>query len=191
MPVLALADATVSTSSPPYTRARARAGTPSFSKLTFYRMDTLTEDEAIMTIRNLLKNKGAYVPSIGSDASVRHVLDQLGLDDAGALVVTDDEERILGIISERDIVRALKAQGLSTLDQPARTLMSNVVRTCDINEPLSRVLELMDKHQFRHVPITSNNRLCGIIHILDVVKYRLGEIKAEADALKAYVAGTA
>lgn len=189
MPALALAHAPVVASPPPYVRGRARTLTPLSSKLTFYRMGTMTREEALMTIRNLLKSKGSYVPSIGSDATVRHVLDQLDLDDAGALVVTDDEEKILGIISERDIVRALKTQGLSALDQPARTLMSNVVRTCDINEPISRVLELMDKHQFRHVPITSNNQLCGIIHMLDVVKYRLGEIKAEADALKAYVAG--
>lgn len=189
MPVLALADAPAI--APPFPCVRGRAATPLPSRLTFYRMGTMTKEEALMTIRNLLKSKGSYVPSIGSNATVRHVLEQLDLDDAGALVVTDDEEKILGIISERDIVRALKSQGLSALDQPARALMSNVVRTCDINEPISRVLELMDEHQFRHVPITSNNRLCGIIHMLDVVKYRLGEIKAEADALKAYVAGAA
>ena len=69
--------------------------------------------------------------------------------------------------------------------------MSNVVRTCDVNEPLSNVLELMDKHQFRHVPIKDGNRLCGIINMLDVVKYRLGEIRSEAEALKAYVTGSA
>jgi CBS domain-containing protein len=189
MPVLALADAPTIASPLPY--ARARPATPLSARLTFYRMGTMTQEEALMTIRHLLKSKGSYVPSIGSDATVRHVLEQLDLDDAGALVVTDDEEKILGIISERDVVRALKTQGLSALDQPARALMPNVVRTCDINEPISRVLELMDKHQFRHVPITSNNRLCGIIHMLDVVKYRLGEIRAEADALKAYAAGVA
>ncbi len=184
--MLALADAPVF--APPLPCFRARAGTPLAPRLTFYRIHAMTQEEALMTIRNLLKSKGSYVPSIGSDATVRHVLEQLDLDDAGALVVTDDEEKILGIISERDIVRALKTQGLGAFDQPARTLMSNVVHTCDIDEPLSRVLELMDEHQFRHVPITSNSRLCGIIHMLDVVKHRLVEIKAEADALKTYVA---
>jgi CBS domain-containing protein len=143
-----------------------------------------------MTIRRLLKNKGSYVPSIRSDASVRDVLDQLDLDNAGALVVTDDDENILGLISERDIVRGLQKDGIATIEAPVRSLMSNVVHTCDINEPLSNVLELMDKHQFRHVPIKDGHRLCGIINMLDVVKYRLHEIQNEADALKAYVAGS-
>ena len=189
MPVLALAD--VSVVPPQAVCAAARAAGPLTTKLTFYRTPKTTLEEASMTIRNLLKGKGPYVPSIRSNATVRQVLERLDLDDAGALVVTDDDEKILGIISERDIVRALKTQGLEAIDRPARALMSNVVYTCDIDAPLSNVLELMDKHQFRHVPITSNNRLCGIIHMLDVVKYHLNEIKAEADALKAYVTGAA
>jgi CBS domain-containing protein len=142
-----------------------------------------------MTIRRLLKDKGAYVPSIRSDATVRDVLDKLDLDNAGALVVTDDDERILGLVSERDIVRGLQKDGIATIDAPVRGLMSNVVYTCDIHEPLSNVLELMDKHQFRHVPIKDGHRLCGIINMLDVVKYRLNELQGEAEALKAYVSG--
>lgn len=144
-----------------------------------------------MTIRHLLQNKGSYVPSIRSDASIREVLDKLDLDNAGALVVTDDDENIVGLISERDIVRGLQKEGITTVDAPVRRLMSNVVYTCDVNDPLSNVLELMDKHQFRHVPIRDGQRLCGIINMLDVVKYRLREIQREADALKAYVTGSA
>lgn len=143
-----------------------------------------------MTIRQLLKNKGTYVPSIRSNASVRDVLDKLDLDDVGALVVTDDDENIVGLISERDIVRGLQKDGIATIDASVRRLMSNVVYTCDINDPLSNVLELMDKHQFRHVPIRDGQRLCGIINMLDVVKYRLQEIQHEAEALKAYVDGS-
>lgn len=144
-----------------------------------------------MTIKRLLKNKGAYVPSIPSQATVREVIKKLDLDNAGALVVTDDDQRILGLISERDIVRALQLQGTAAVDMPVRQLMSTVVHSCDVDEPLSNVLELMDHHQIRHVPITAGGNLCGIINMLDVVKYRLEEIRAEADALKAYVAGYA
>jgi CBS domain-containing protein len=144
-----------------------------------------------MTIQRLLKNKGAYVPSIPSQATVREVIKQLDLDDAGALVVTDDDQRILGLISERDIVRALQLHGTAAVDMPVRQLMSTVVHSCDVGEPLSNVLELMDHHQIRHVPITAGGNLCGIINMLDVVKYRLEEIRTEADALKAYVAGRA
>jgi signal-transduction protein with cAMP-binding, CBS, and nucleotidyltransferase domain len=69
--------------------------------------------------------------------------------------------------------------------------MTHKVVTCDIDEPLSSILQLMDAHQIRHVPITRDGLLCGIINILDVIKYRLGEIDAEARALKAYVSGRA
>lgn len=142
-----------------------------------------------MTVRRLLDGKGTFVPSIRSNTRLCDVVDQLELDDAGALVVTDDDKRILGLISERDIVRGLKSFGRDVLDKPVRDLMSSNVITCDIGEPLSQVLELMDQHQIRHVPITQHGNLCGIINMLDVAKYRLGELQFEAEALKAYVAG--
>ena len=67
--------------------------------------------------------------------------------------------------------------------------MTRKVVSCDIREPLIKIYELMDNHQIRHVPITENGRLCGIINILDVIKYRLAEIQEEAEALKDYIAG--
>jgi CBS domain-containing protein len=144
-----------------------------------------------MTIKQVLKSKGAYVPSIPSNATIREVIDKLDLDDAGALVVTDDDRKVLGLISERDIVRALKSHGIEAIDLTVGHLMSRVVHVCDVNEALSNVLELMDRHQIRHVPITAEGHLCGIINMLDVARYRLEEIRQEADALKAYVAGAA
>lgn len=144
-----------------------------------------------MTVSRLLDGKGDFVPSIRSDTKLCDVVEQLEVDDAGALVVTDDNREILGLISERDIVRGLKTFGRDVLDKPVRSLMKTDVITCDIAQPLSRVLELMDRHQIRHVPITGNGVLCGIITMLDVVKYRLGELQSEAEALKAYVSGRA
>lgn len=144
-----------------------------------------------MTVRRLLNEKGSFVPSIRSNARLSDVVDQLELDDAGALVVTDDDKNILGLISERDIVRGMKTYGRDVLDRPISSLMSSNVITCDIGEPLSRVLELMNEHQIRHVPITRSGELCGIITMLDVVKYRLAELESEANALKAYVSGQA
>ncbi len=176
---------------PPTAVNRSRVAAPLTPKLMLYREPKYFGGEVCMTIRRLLKDKGSYVPSIRSDATVRDVLEKLDLDDVGALVVTDDEENILGLISERDIVRGLKKDGIGTIDQPVRKLMSNVVYACDVSEPLNKVLELMDKHQFRHVPIKDGHRLCGIINMLDVVKYRLNEVRSEAEALKAYVSGSA
>lgn len=175
---------------PPTALVRHAAASPAVPEFRFYREPRWLRGNVCMTIRQLLQNKGLYVPSIRSDASVREVLDKLDLDNAGALVVTDDNESIVGLISERDIVRGLQKDGIAAVDAPARRLMSNIVYTCDIKDPLSNVLELMDKHQFRHVPIRDGKRLCGIINMLDVVKYRLQEIEREADAIKAYTLGT-
>jgi CBS domain-containing protein len=86
-------------------------------------------------------------------------------------------------------VRGLQAHGRDVVDKPVGDLMTRKVVTCDIGEPLSSVLELMGRHQIHHVPIVRNGSLYGIINMLDVVKYRLAEIDAEAKALQDYVAG--
>jgi CBS domain-containing protein len=144
-----------------------------------------------MTVRKLLDGKGRFVSSIGSDVRVQDVVDQLETDDVAALVVTDDNESILGIISGRDIVRGVRQFGPDVANRPVGELMTRKVITCDIGEPLEKILNLMDTHQIRHVPIIDGGNLCGIINMLDVVKYRLKEIQTEAEALKEYVAGNA
>jgi CBS domain-containing protein len=143
-----------------------------------------------MSVARLIAGKGSFVPVIGSDSRLQDVIDKLDVEDAGALVVTDDNRNILGIITERDIARGLKVHGPGVVDRPVRSLMTSPVITCDIGEPIERVLELMDTHQIHYVPITNDGALCGIINILDLVKYRLAEIQSEAEALKAYVAGS-
>ena len=143
-----------------------------------------------MTVRRLLAGKPGDVSVIPPDARVRDVINQLEADDVSALVVSDDGTNILGIISAGDIVRGLKIFGRDVGDRPLGDLMTRNVISCDIGEPMSRIYELMDLHQIRHVPITQNGELCGIISMLDVVKYRLDEIKAEAEAMKDYIVGS-
>ncbi len=144
-----------------------------------------------MTVRLLLKHKGAFVPVIRSDLTLKDVIDQLQIDEAGALVVTDDNQKILGIITERDIARGLKTHGRDVVDRPLRELMTRDVISIDIAQPITAVLELMNLHKIHYVPVTENGSLAGIINMLDLVKYRLAEIELEANALKAYVAGSA
>lgn len=144
-----------------------------------------------MTVRKLLNSKGRFVSGIGSNVRVQDVVEQLESDDVAALVVTDDKESILGIISGRDVVRGVKQFGPEVANRLVGDLMTRKVVTCDIGEPLEKILNLMDAHQIRHVPITDGGNLCGIINMLDVVKYRLREIQTEAEALKEYVAGSA
>lgn len=144
-----------------------------------------------MTVRRLIDGKGNFVSTIRPDARIDDVIGQLEADDVSALVVTNDNEEILGIISGGDIVRGLKSFGRNVGDKRVNELMTSNVITCDVGEPMSRIYELMDKNQIRHVPITKDGRLCGIINILDVIKYRLDEINQEAAALREYVAGRA
>jgi CBS domain-containing protein len=142
-----------------------------------------------MSVKRLLKSKGSFVPVIRSDLTLSDVIDQLEIDEVGALVVTDDNSNILGIITERDIARGLKCHGRNVVDRPLRELMTTKVISVDIEEPLATVLELMDRHQIHYVPVTERGALRGIINMLDLVKYRLAEIETEANALKAYVSG--
>ncbi len=142
-----------------------------------------------MSVYALLKGKGRFVPIISSDVTIADVIDRLEIDKAGALVVTDDNQNILGLITERDIARGLKTFGRNVVDKPVRELMTQKVVSCDVAQPVESVLRLMDDNQISYVPITMNGQLYGIISILDLVKYRLSEIDAEVKALKAYVAG--
>jgi CBS domain-containing protein len=144
-----------------------------------------------MTVRRLLENKGRFVPIIRSDLKLSDVIDQLALDEAGALIVTDDGATVLGIITERDIARGLKKHGRDVMDKPLRELMTKEVISVDINEPLVAVLQLMHDHQIHYVPVKDRGSLCGIINMLDLVKHRLDESQLEANALRSYICGSA
>lgn len=143
-----------------------------------------------MSIQALLNAKGRFVPIISSNVSIDDVIDKLEIDKVGALVVTDDNQTILGIITERDIARGLKAFGRNVVDKSVGELMTRNVETCDVNQSVEAVLRLMDERQIQYVPITRNGALYGIINMLDLVKYRLSQIDAEAAALRAYVTGS-
>lgn len=142
-----------------------------------------------MSIDALLRSKGRFVPIISSDVTIADVIDKLDVDKAGALVVTDDNLTIVGIITERDIARGLKTYGRDVVDKPVRALMTMHVRTCEVTQNVEDVLRLMDEQQIQYVPITKSGQLYGIINMLDLVKYRLSQIDAEAAALRAYVTG--
>lgn len=143
-----------------------------------------------MSIQALLNAKGRFVPLISSNILISDVIDKLEIDKAGALVVTDDNQTILGIITERDIARGLKTFGRNVVDKPVGELMTRNVQTCDVNQSVEAVVRLMDERQIQYIPITKDGTLYGIINMLDLVKYRLSQIDAEAAALKAYVTGS-
>ena len=143
-----------------------------------------------MSIQTLLNAKGRFVPLISSNVLISDVIDKLEIDKAGALIVTDDDQTILGIITERDIARGLKMFGRNVVDKPVGELMTRDVQTCDLSQSIDAILRLMDERQIQYIPITKDGTLYGIVNMLDLVKYRLSQIDAEAAALKAYVTGS-
>lgn len=144
-----------------------------------------------MTVRKLLGSKGNFVPFVRPDSTIADVVEILEVDDAGALVVTRDERTIEGIITEKDVVRALRMHGPTVMKKSVSEIMTQDVITCEFGQPITSILKLMDEHQVHHVPIIENGELCGIINMLDLVKYRLDQIEFEAQSLKEYVAGRA
>ncbi len=126
------------------------------------------------------------VVTISPDATVRELVALLAEHNVGALVVSDDGERVSGIVSERDVVRRLHADD-AVMDAPVSMIMSEDVRTCTGTDGLTDLMQTMTEHRIRHVPVVADGRLTGIISIGDVVKSRIGELEFERDQLDHYV----
>jgi CBS domain-containing protein len=106
----------------------------------------------------------------------------------GALPVIDGKQPVSGIISERDIVRAVALHGPSALDEPVSRFMTSKVLTCTGQTPINDVMEMMTEQKIRHIPIVEEEKLVGIVSIGDVVKLRLEEVEGEAQAIREYIA---
>jgi CBS domain-containing protein len=140
-----------------------------------------------MTVKTILQNKGGDVVSIEPGATLREAVELLTERRIGALVVTGADRRLVGIISERDIVRTLARHGAAALDLPVTEAMTRKVVTCGLAETVSSVMERMTSGKFRHVPVIERDRLAGIVSIGDVVKFRLEEMERESSALRDYI----
>jgi CBS domain-containing protein len=138
-------------------------------------------------ITSLLQMKGSEVATIAPDLTVEAslaVLAELGI---GALVVSEDGVHIDGIISERDIVRALHRRGVSALGEPVSAVMTTAVHTCAPGESVDSLMALMTDRRIRHVPVVVDGALAGIVSIGDVVKSRIGELEQENTAIIEYI----
>ena len=140
-----------------------------------------------MTVKAILSRKGNEVLTIEPTATLGAAVKMLAHRRIGALVVTGPGRRIAGIISERDIVRALDEKGTAVLDAPVAEVMTRKVVTCAQSETIAEIMERMTAGKFRHVPVLDRGRLAGIISIGDVVKFRLGEMEHESNALREYI----
>jgi CBS domain-containing protein len=142
-----------------------------------------------MTIAAILKHKGNHVSAVAPTATIAEVVKELAARRIGAVLVMDTAEHLLGIVSERDIVASLDANGATTLEMTAGQLMTRAVKTASPRTSVSEAMTMMTAGRFRHLPVVEGGVLLGIISIGDVVKARIMQQEHEVDTLKAYVAG--
>jgi CBS domain-containing protein len=142
------------------------------------------------TVAAILKHKGYQVSTVGPTAHVSDVVAVLAERRIGAVLVMDTAEVMLGIVSERDIVRALAANGAKTLDMTAGQLMTRAVQVARPDTSVDQAMQMMTSGRFRHLPVVDHDTLIGLISIGDVVKARIVHQDAVVESLTAYVSGS-
>jgi CBS domain-containing protein len=141
-----------------------------------------------MTVKAILERKGHDVLTLGPNAKLAEAVGLLAEHRIGALVVTNGDRSIIGILSERDIVRSLASDGAAGLDKSVRDVMTPRVSICHENHTVTEVMEMMTRGRFRHVPVEKDGLLHGIVSIGDVVKRRIEDAEREAEEIKQYIA---
>ena len=139
-----------------------------------------------MTIAAVLKHKGSGIETITAEASLFDVVRRLGEKRIGALPVVD-EGRIVGIVSERDVIYCLREHGREALDWPVGRVMSSPAITVDSETHVLDALALITERRIRHLPVIDDGEIRGIVSIGDLVKHRMDQIEAEAEAMRVYI----
>jgi CBS domain-containing protein len=140
-----------------------------------------------MTVNIILAEKGRQVVTIEPGASLAAAAGLLAEKRIGAALVLGADHRLVGIISERDIVQSLAARGAGALDEPVSQTMTRRVETCNESETVCSIMERMTAGKFRHIPVVDQGRVVGIVSIGDVVKHRLREMEHESAAMRDYI----
>lgn len=143
-----------------------------------------------MIVRNILQYKGAKVVSVRPDATVAEAAKTLFSNRIGAALVMEGEDTIVGIFSERDMVRGMAVHGDQVESMKVADLMSRNVLTCSPNDTLENLMAIMTANRVRHLPVVESGALIGIVTIGDVVKNRLEEATMVVSSLRDYVAGS-
>jgi CBS domain-containing protein len=140
-----------------------------------------------MLISTILQGKGTYVATVRPDATVTELLAVLATNNIGAVVVSEDGSSIVGIVSERDVVRRLKDRGADVLEAPVSSIMTTEVRTSSPDANVDDLRQTMTTHRIRHVPVVADERLVGIVSIGDVVKNAIEALETEKAHLVDYL----
>jgi CBS domain-containing protein len=146
--------------------------------------------EGRMRINDVLRVKGAQVVTVTPDTRVRRLLAVLAEHRIGAVVVSNDGTSVDGIVSERDIVRALAVRGAAVMSEPITAIYTAEVLTVTPQTSVEEVMRMMTEHRMRHTPVVVDGGLRGIVSIGDVVKVRIDELETERAALTDYITGT-
>ena len=141
-----------------------------------------------MTVARILAVKGRDVFTTQPHRTLQETAGLLASRNIGAVVVTGADDSVLGIISERDIVRAVAERGVASLEDAVSRHMTSDVFTATIGASINDIMERMTRSRFRHVPVVENERLAGLVSIGDLVKHRIAEIETEHRALRDYIA---
>ncbi|HEX7135810.1 MAG TPA: CBS domain-containing protein [Iamia sp.] len=140
-----------------------------------------------MHVAGLLRSKGDEVATVAPSATVEVVVAALLEHRVGALVVSEDGRHVDGIVSERDVVRALAEHGSALLDHEVATIMTREVVTCDMSTTVDQLSSLMTEGRYRHVPVVVDGALAGIVSIGDVVKSHIRDLEQEKQTLHEYI----
>jgi CBS domain-containing protein len=140
-----------------------------------------------MTVAHILTEKGSCVVTVQPERTLDEAIHLLAKKSIGALIVTNRTQTLLGIISERDILRALEHQGAAALDAPVSQHMTAEVVTCKRETTNEQIMQMMTEGRFRHIPVCDNGKLVGLVSIGDVVKRRLASLGAEQRAMRDYI----
>jgi CBS domain-containing protein len=139
-----------------------------------------------MSIASILSGKGYEVATIGADATLRDAVVELGSRRIGAMPVLDGEA-VIGILSERDIIYCLQTHGAESLERRVGDVMSRPAITVEPSTRILTALAMMTQRRIRHLPVVDSGKLAGIVSIGDLVKYRIEQIEAEAEAMRTYI----
>ncbi len=140
-----------------------------------------------MRISEVLRRKGDSVTTLSPETDVAALLELMTEEGIGAVVVSPDGERVAGIVSERDVVRALHHNGADVLGRPISSIMTSQVHSCVPEDDLETLARTMTDHRIRHLPVVVEGRLRGVVSIGDIVKHRIAELQGERDQLVGYI----
>jgi CBS domain-containing protein len=140
-----------------------------------------------MNVASILKSKGRSVTTAKPGMTLQDVAARLASKKIGAIVVVGSKSEVAGIISERDVVRAISERGADCLSEPVSSVMTRSVVTCSESDTLDQLMAAMTAGRFRHLPVVEDGRLVGIVSIGDVVKHHIAEVEMEASALRTYI----